>query len=94
MAGKVDIQVAIGADATPLEKEVAKARGSVHGLARDVEGASKSMSLGAVAGRPGVRPSGAPVPTIPSEVLTGTRRNVEAMAGAPQKIAVALKHHA
>jgi hypothetical protein len=94
MAGKVDIQVAIGADATPLEKEVAKARGSVHGLARDVEGASKSMSLGAVAGRPGVRPSGAPVPTIPSEVLTGTRRNVEAMAGAATKLGTSAAHAA
>ena len=45
MAGKVDIQVAIGADASPLEREVAKARGSVHGLARDVERASKSMAI-------------------------------------------------
>lgn len=45
MAGKVDIQVAIGADASPLEREVSKARGSVHGLARDVERASKSMAI-------------------------------------------------
>ncbi len=62
MAGKADIKVGIGADARPLEKEVARARGSVHGLARDVEKASGKMVI-----RPPMSQA------LPGAVLTGPR---------------------